>query len=478
MKFVRKSQIIFYVCLFFTMGVALATFFVLPWVLIYPAIIIGLTIIILTAKRTVARTIGWCLLFLFLGIIRYQLSIPVINENHIAYYNNLADVKFYQRRSVTFQGIINDEPDVRKDHVKYKVKIQKAKVKNTSQNLKAFIDNWQKIHGNVLIKVPLYPQYQYGDVLEINCALSQPEPIDDFQYDKYLAKSDIYSTCYQPKIKLVESNRGGLLMSAVLKIKAKVVNVVGQIMPEPQASFLGGLLWGAKKGLPDDILENFKRTGVTHIIAVSGYNITIIAVMLTNLFICLGISRQRAFWLIILCLTFFILITGAPASIVRAGIMGMVVLISQNLGRATKMANTLAIVCLIMLLINPKVLIWDAGFQLSFLATIGLIYFSPVLEKFTKRLPSIFSIKESLTTTMSAMILTTPLILFQFGRFSVIAPVANLLILPFIPVNMAVGFLAVVLGLIWQPLGQFVGYFSWALLNYVLKVTEVLGRLF
>jgi competence protein ComEC len=464
---IRKSQIVFFTCLSFIGGVAMSSFFVLPWLLIYEVAMIGVCLVILSTKRTILRTIGWCLLFFVIGIGRYQLSIPIINENHVAYYNNAAEAKFFERQSIIFQGIVNDEPDARKDQVKLKVK---------SRELKAD-DSRRRLHGNVLVKAPLYPQYQYGDVLEISCALSKPEPIDDFQYDKYLAKSNIYSTCYQPKIKLLESNRGDLLISAILKIKAKVVKTVGQILPEPQASFLGGLLWGAKKGMPEKILENFKRTGVTHIVAVSGYNITIIAVMLTNLFINWGLARQKAFWLIVLCLMFFILITGAPASIVRAGIMGLIVLITQNLGRVARMENTLAIVGLLMLLINPKVLIWDAGFQLSFLATMGLIYLSPLLKKLTKCLPNFLSVRESLTTTLSAMAFTTPLILFQFGRFSLIAPVANLLILPVIPINMAVGFLAVIVGLIWLPLGQLAGYFSWVLLTYILKVTEILGSL-
>jgi len=457
---IRKSQIIFYVCLSFIIGVALASFFVLPYLVLYGGVIIGIAVVILSGKQSLIKTISRCLIFLFLGFARYQLSIPVINENHLAFYNNPAVAKFAERQSITFQGIIKDEPDVRKDHIKYKV---------------LGLNKDQK--GNVLVKAGLFPQYNYGDVLEINCALTQPEPIEDFSYDKYLANSNIYSICYNGRIKLIESDQGNLFKATIFKIKAKVVEISGKILPEPQSSFLGGLLWGAKKGLPEDILENFNRTGVTHIIAVSGYNITIIAVMLSNLFISFGISRKKAFWLIVTGIIFFVVITGSPASIVRAGVMGIVALVAASVGRATKMHNTLAIVCLLMLIFNPKVLIWDAGFQLSFLATIGLIYFAPVLKKYTEWLPSFFEIRESMTTTLSAIVLTTPLILFQFGRFSFLAPIANLLILPVIPINMAIGFLAVVLGIIWLPLGRIIGFSSWVILSYVLKLTEVLAKI-
>ncbi len=455
---IRKSQFVFYICLSFIIGVGLASFFNIAWLIIYLVCLVSIVSIIFVKRKSLLLLISLCLLFFAFGISRQQLSNPIVNENHLAFYNNQSETEFRQRKSITFKGKIIDEPDVRKDHIKYKVRGIDKK-------------------GNVLVRTSLFPQYQYGDVLEINCEFTQPEPIEDFRYDKYLALSNIYSICYRGQIEKIESNQGNLFKSTIFKIKSKVVKVSSQILPEPQASFLGGLLWGAKKGMPQDVLENFNRTGVTHIIAVSGYNITIIAVMLTNLFIGLGLSRKKAFWLIVLGIIFFVVITGSPASIVRAGIMGIVALISTTVGRATKMHNILVIVCVIMLLYNSKVLIWDAGFQLSFLATIGLIYFVPILEKYTKWLPSTFELRESFTTTLSAIILTTPLILFQFGRFSFLAPIANLLILPVIPINMAVGFLAVVFGLIWLPLGQVIAWISWVILTYVLKLTEILAKL-
>ena len=445
---IRKSQIIFYSCLSFIFGVGIASFIDIPWLVIYFIGLANVILIILSRPKSLLLLLAFCSLFFALGIFRYQLSIPAINENHIAFYNG---------QTITFQGIVNDEPDARKDHVKYKVKSIDKK-------------------GNVLVKASLFPQYQYGDALEIKCKLSAPEPIEDFRYDKYLALSNVYSACYRGRIEKINSGQGNFFKTIIFKIKNKVIAVSGQILPEPPASFLGGLLWGAKKGLPEDILENFKRTGVSHIIAVSGYNITIIAVALTNLFIGLGLSRQKAFLPVVSGIVFFVVITGSPASIIRAGIMGVVALISQTLGRAAKMHHTLAIVGFLMLVFNPKVLIWDAGFQLSFLSTLGLIYFSPVLAKYAKPLPSFLSVKESLTTTLSAIIFTAPLILFQFGRFSIVAPIANLLILPAIPLNMAVGFLAVVLGLIWLPAGQIIGYGSWVILTYVLKVAEMLAH--
>ena len=446
----RKSQLVFYSGLGFICGVGLASFVTFNWLVLYCLVLICLLAIIFFKIHSLTGLLALVLLFLVLGVSRYQLSLPKIDEGHLAFYHN---------QEITFTGVISQEPDIRKDHIKY------------------HLEAGGEFKGKVLVKAALFPKYDYGDLLQVNCLLQPAEPIEDFRYDKYLALSDIYTVCYRGQIKLLDQDQGNIFQSFVLKIKGGAVEIVSRILPEPQSSFLGGLLWGAKKGLPEDILENFNVTGVTHIIAVSGYNITIIAVILTNFFINLGLSRKKAFWFIVLGIAFFVVITGSPASIVRAGIMGLVALISQTVGRATKMQNTLVIVCLVMLLINPKVLIWDAGFQLSFLATIGLIYLVPVLEKYTGWLPKALSIRESLTTTMSAIILTSPLIIFQFHKFSFVAPIANLLILPAIPLNMALGFLAVVAGWIYLPLGQLIGYVVWATLSYVLLITELLAKI-
>ncbi|MBT4335465.1 ComEC/Rec2 family competence protein, partial [bacterium] len=453
----RKSQFVFYTCLSFVLGIGIASFILIPNFYLYIFFLLSLVILILSSSKSLLQLIGLSCIFLILGIYRYNISIPNIDEDYLAYYNNASESKYSERSRITFQGIIIDEPDTRSDHIKYKVEGIDKK-------------------GRVLVKNGLFPKYNYGDVLEINCALQEVEPIEDFRYDKYLALTGVRSLCYRGYINLIDENQGNLFKASIFKLKDKVVKTSSQILPEPQASFLGGLLWGAKKGMPPDILENFNRTGVTHIIAVSGYNITIIAVMLTNLFISLGISRKKAFILILLGIIFFVIITGSPASIVRAGIMGVIALISTTIGRATSMNNILVLVCLIMLSFNPLVLIWDAGFQLSFLATIGLVYFVPIIERYFKYLPNVLEIRDSLSTTMAAIILTTPLILFQFKRFSFLAPIANLLILPIIPINMAVGFLGVVLGMIYVPLGKVIGYLSWIILTYVLKLTEILSK--
>ena len=130
-----------------------------------------------------------------------------------------------------------------------------------------------------------------------------------------------------------------------------------------------------------------------------------------------------------------------------------------------------------MLLVNPKILVFDAGFQLSFLATVGLVYINPMLQKFTDRLPDLAGAKEALVTTLSAMITTTPLILYQFGRLSIVAPLANILIIPAIPPTMALGFAAGVAGMASQTLGEIAAWPAWLFLEYMIRVAEGLSSL-
>jgi competence protein ComEC len=157
--------------------------------------------------------------------------------------------------------------------------------------------------------------------------------------------------------------------------------------------------------------------------------------------------------------------------------MGIVMLIAKQLGRLSRITNTLVLTAVIMLVINPKVLIFDAGFQLSFLATMGLIYLSPMLEKIFTRLPNIFQIRESFIATTSATIFTLPLILFQFGRLSVVAILVNILILPIIPFAMGVGFLTGLLSFIFPPLATVFSWIVWLMLAYIIKVVELFSDL-
>lgn len=455
----KKSQKFFYGCLAFLGGIAIGEIIRIPWWVVLLALIIGTNFIFW--KNYFIKNHGRCrdakhcvftvtaMMLFLLGIFWNNLSVPKIDEQHISNLNEA---------TINFQAVVTEEPDVRLD--KQKLTVEPVDFK-----------------GKVLLSTFLYPEYDYGDLLEIKCNLKTPEPIEEFAYDKYLAKDNIYSACYRPYIKVLEKGNGNILIGSILKLKKSIEKKVNRTVAEPQAALVSGILLGSRQGIPNDIKEDFNRTGITHIIAISGFNITIIVVVLLNFFKAISINRKKAIWGIVLGLIFFVVITGMSASVVRAGIMGFVVLLAKHLGRMSKVNNVLILSAVVMCFINPKVLIWDAGFQLSFLSTIGLIYLSPVLLKYMKWLPEKFGLQENLVSTLSAIIFTLPLILFQFGRLSIVAPIVNLLVLPVIPISMLVGFLQVIGALLFEYIGQIIGWFSWVLLGYVLKVVKIFGSL-
>lgn len=382
------------------------------------------------------------IIFFILGNVYAGLFVPEINAGHVAY---------YYEQNLKFRGLVVEEPN--RSDGKQKLAVQP-----------------QDLKGKILVWEEMYPEYSYGDFLEIKCGFKKPEQLDDFRYDKYLARSDIYALCYQPKIKLLAKDKGNIFVSAALKTKKYFEFRLAKTVAEPQAALISGILLGSRQSIPKKLAENFNTTGLTHIVAVSGFNITIMVVMLSALLKQLSIARKKAFWLIVVILIFFAILTGLGASVIRATIMGLIVLLAKQIGRVGRAGNLLVLTAILMALFNPRILLWDAGFQLSFLSTIGLIYFSPKISKFFSWLPETLALRENFTNTLSAIIFTMPFILFSFQRISLIAPIANLFILPAVPIAMLVGFVQLIFSSVNLFFGQIVGWFGWLIGKYIVEV--------
>lgn len=438
----KKSQQFFYSCLAFLLGVGFA-----EWVHISNAVVfclVGAAIVAVIFWKQ-KRLVMVFVVFFLLGLWRLNLAEPNINARHISFYNE---------QNKSFEAIVAEEPDARIGEQRLTVAPVEFK-------------------GKVLLKTSLFPEYEYGDRLAVECKLLTPQAIEDFQYDRYLARYGIYSVCYEPKIKVVAKGQGNFLVAGILKFKSAFTRRINQTISEPHAALLAGILVGSRQGIPADVSEMFKDVGITHIIAISGYNISVIVAMLAGLAASLRINRKKAFWGIIVGLIFFVILTGASASVVRAAVMGGVVLLAKQMGRASRVKNVMILSAAVMVLVNPRILLWDAGFQLSFLATLGLVYLGPLLQKRFTKLPQAFGLQENLASTLSAIIFTMPIILFNFHRFSLVAPIVNVLILPVLPWIMLLGFVQVLAAFIWLPAGQVVGWGSWLLIEYILRVAAV-----
>jgi competence protein ComEC len=323
---------------------------------------------------------------------------------------------------------------------------------------------------DILITAPLTQTFFYGDWIVVEGKPALAKNYGDFDYQKYLERFNVYAVMSYPKFKLLKSHQLNPVKEFLLKIKAAFIKRTNELLPEPQSSLSIGILIGGHANMPQDIVDNFSKTGVSHIIAVSGFNITIIIYALASLAYLVG--RRASFWLALGTIAGFVIITGASASVLRAAIMGFLLLVALNIGRQYSVVPALFFAALVMLILNPKILFWDVGFQLSFAATLGIIFFMPKFTELAKKLPEFGPVKSLVLTTISAIIATLPLILFNFGVLSLSAPLVNVLILPAVPLTMLFGFLTAV-----PILGAgFAFVCNWFLL-YILKVTSFFSGL-
>lgn len=452
-----KSKIFLYFCFSFIFGIFLSSYINIPMsILLYS--LVGFLILISVWWKYNLKIFGFCGIFLILGIWRQMITSPKIDSSHLAYFND--------KKEISFEGIVSDEPDIRINQIRLVFDSKLIKDKNNDKNVK----------GKVLLVLPPHPEYEYGDRLRVLCKLKTPISFENFSYKDYLTRYSIYSICYYPKVTLLSKNQGNPFFGAIYAVKNKFKERLSQIFPEPHASFLAGLLLGSRGQIPKDLLEKFNITGITHIIAISGYNITIISTLFLKI-LSGRVSRKILFIISCFGIFVFVILTGASSSVVRAAIMGILVLLALNYGRLSDITNSLIFTACIILLFNPKILAVDIGFQLSFLATIGIVYLSPHLENFFRFLPETFKIKESTVLTLSAQILVIPVILTNFERISLIAPLANILILPVIPLTMFFGFLAGFLSLFWLFLGKILAFLPWFFLNYEIFVVNFLSKI-
>ncbi|MCK5019031.1 MAG: ComEC family competence protein [Candidatus Peribacteraceae bacterium] len=422
--------------------------------------IVGLMVIIFFKKR---KAIGF---LIFSGCIGATLS--MWNVQRSTYIPSPLFIDWYAtEQKVGIEGRIISEPDKRPMQTKYTIEVNK--IKTTSGKI---IEN---INGRVLVSDHSgYPEYKYGDEIQITGILEKPGIIEKFNYANYLSREEIYSVIYYANSKIIKTGKPSI-KRWLYSVKNRFELQINKIYSEPHASFMAGLLTGSRKGIPDHLMESFNTTGLTHIIAISGYNITIVITIIGSLLF--WIPLKLRFFPEVLAIIAFTVFVGASAAVVRAAIMGILGLLALQTGRQSNARLTLLWTIFFMILYNPKMLWYDAGFQLSFLAVIGLVELGPILKKWTEKVPDILSMREAFTMTIAAQLSAVPIIVLLFGRLSLIAPIANLLIAPCIPLAMMLGFLGVVVSFFWFFGGQLIAYLGWGFLQWIILVASYFSQI-
>jgi len=266
----------------------------------------------------------------------------------------------------------------------------------------------------------------------------------------------------------------------IFPLKEKLKNLIYQNFSPPQSSILVAILLGEKRKISSEWKEKLNKVGVRHITAISGMHIVILSGILLWLGMAIGLSRGRSFYFALFFLWLFIFITGTQPSAFRAGVMGSMFLFCQKIGRERQNGRALLFTAVIILAFNPLLLRYNIGFQLSFLATLGIIYLLPVFRNWFDKLKfsecGFGSISELLSMTFAAQIFTLPILIYNFGFFSLVSPLSNLLIVPILPYLMGFGFLFLLSGLIYQPLSFLFSLPIFLLLSYLISTVNFFCR--
>ena len=421
-------------------------------------------------KKTIILA-SLCLIAFFGGAIRFESSQPIIDENQLQFYNN--------QEAVTVRGIVNTDPDTRDKATQLRLSAEEIRLG----------EEWHKVSGTALLFVPRYPTYKYGDVLLVTGGLETPRPIDDFDYEVYLARQGIYSLMTYPEIETLERGKGLKPLAWVYSVRNRMSQTLTQVLPEPQASLAQAVTLGIRGNLPQSVKDDFSRTSTTHLLAISGLHLSILAGILLSAGIWLwGKRHYRYIWLALGVIWFYTLITGMHPPIIRAAIMASLFLTADLLGRQRSAITALTFAAAIMVAIEPQIL-WTASFQMSFTAMAGLILLAPFFQALGRKAISAAIgkdrpivntanfISDSFSISLGAIIGVGPLIAYYFGIVSFVSLPATLIALPALPGAITSSALAGGLGFIALPAAQVIGWLAWLFLSYLLLVIRAFAAI-
>lgn len=437
-------NIFFYGALFFLLGVLLASFHA-GWLAIVAATLAAAAVfwLFLWKKDKKYRTLLFLTPLIFIGAFYYTSADLNLKNNALEY-----------GREKTWTGRVAEN----------------ALPSGSSLSVAVELASGEKI----LARLPKYPEVRYGEVVRLRGKI---ERSTNDSYGDYLLKEGIVGILNFPVIEGREGKRRDY-RSYLFDLRNKVSEIFGEALPQKEGAFMSGILLGGTGGFSDAFKDDMKVSGTTHLVALSGYNISVIAsgAMAALSFL---LSRWWSFSATSLILFLFVAMTGAEASVVRAAIMGFTMLLADESGRLYDVRNIILLAGIIMVLVNPRILVFDVGFELSFLALLGIVYLKPVLVSrmnfFEKQ--GFGGWRDGLATTVSAQAAVLPILLTSFGYFSPVSLVSNTLILGLVPFTMGLGFATAFLGFLWSKLALVAGWLALPFLEFETFIIEFLGNL-
>lgn len=325
------------------------------------------------------------------------------------------------------------------------------------------------LRGKILVLTEPLVHYEYGDKVKIE------GKIEESQFENQPPIS------FFPKIEVTAKNQGGWLKTNLYKLKNHLTGQFKRQLSPDKAALVSGITFGERSEFSQEFKNDMARSGVTHIVALSGYNIAILVLAIERSLRKI-ISRQKRFYFTLVLIFLFVLMVGGEASVVRAATMGSLILLAGHLGRPHDTLHIIILTAIAMVLVNPTILVFDIGFQLSFLSLLGIIRLEPVLKRFfgveDKKKESFLAWRENSITTLAAQLAVIPVLIMNFDQFSLTGVIANALILVTVPFTMFLGFLLAVLSSISFFLGFFVAQLVSLLTSYQIAVIEIFSFIY
>ena len=435
---------------------------------------IGVGILIEKRYPFIAK-LGWiipatklpaCLLpaFILLGGVVYLAVQPHSQPGDLFYYND-------SDRTLSITTEVTEPPDYRTRSTLAVLKIINFSVDGTTY------PGGEKVMSMMPANTPM----EYGDRLTLYARPETPFEDEDFSYREYLATKQIFTILSYPRIETRTPASGFLPGLWLYRFRAHLIEITAKIFPAPESGLITGIILGPRNNISDDLYNAFRNSGTSHIIAISGFNIAILAALISA--ICLrAFGHWKGAITALIAIALYAMLVGGGASVVRASIMGGLAIMAQQIGRKQAGLNTLALTAFVMLLFNPM-LLWDVGFQLSFFATLGLVWFASPFQEAFKNYAAHYIPEEHLQRvadwtgeyflfTIAAQITTLPVLLYHFHQVPFALLIANPLVLPAQPPLMGFSAAAMAAGLIWLPLGRIVGLVAVPFTTYTIRIVE------
>lgn len=417
---------------------------------------------------------GVLLAFMMLGALRFTASQPVWDASDLAYYND--------RGVYTFTAVVSAPPDRREDATY--LEVDTVDLEDPLATDPAFVI--RPIQGKARVRLSAGVNYKYGDLLLFTAEPLTPSDESDFSYKAFLSRQGIHTAIYHPRsIQVVGQGRVSPLLLGLEKLRQKARLVILRQFPQPESGLLEGILLGNDNDMPASLKGAYQSTGMTHIIAISGFNMAVLAGLVMLIFSRMFNRYWSALLASIVLVTYAIFVGGSP-SVVRAAVMAVSAFGGHLIGRRQSGGNALGFTAAGMCAINPQ-LVGDISFQLSFAATLGLVLFASPLQAWAMALlKKRFSeekvelvgprLIEYTLFTLAAQVVTLPIIAIHFQRISLSSLLANPLVLPVQPALLTLGGFSTIAGLILPEAGRLLALLAWPLLKYTNFMVELLAK--